>query len=155
MHKLYFHPEAGVCVHLVYMYMYLCFNIHHEFLYSKLCNYSTSQSILHDHFTDCSLMELWDLPAAGVTLLSDTTLLGDAAAQYPSCDDGSVGSVVLENITLNTATVAYYTGTTPGSSACFVCDEGNGYVPNTPTTAERFCQHNAMWSGSPVVCGKS
>ena len=35
-----------------------------------------------------------------------------------SCDNSSVGSVVLVNITLNTAIVANYTGTTVGSRAC-------------------------------------
>ena len=41
--------------------------------------------------------------------LPDVSLLNDTAAQYPSCDVGSVGSVVLKNTTINTATVAYYT----------------------------------------------
>ena len=103
-------------------------------------------------FTGCSLMELWDLPATGSTFLTDISLLDDAA-QYPSCDDGSVGSVVLVNTTLNTATVAYYTGTMPGSTACFVCDESSGYEPNTITTAERVCRGDGSWSGSHIVCG--
>ena len=100
--------------------------------------------------TDCSPEELWDLPAANAAFLTDVSLLEDTA-QYPSCDGGSIGSAVLVNTTLNTATVAYYTGTTPGSTACFVCDEGSGY--NTTTTAERVCQSNARWSGSPIICG--
>ena len=58
------------------------------------------------------------MSAPGVTLLSDVSLLDDSA-RYPSCDDESVGSAVLKNTTYNTATVAYYTGTTPGSMACF------------------------------------
>ena len=65
-------------------------------------------------------MELWDLSATDATFLTDVSLLNVSTAQYPSCDDVSVGSVVLENTTLNMATVAYYTGTTPGSTACFV-----------------------------------
>ena len=95
-------------------------------------------------------MELWNLPATDATFLSDVSLL-ENAAQYPSCDDSSVGSVVLRNTTLNTATVAYYTGTTPGSRACFICDESNGYAT---TTTERVCQPEATWSGSPSICGK-
>ena len=59
------------------------------------------------------------------------------------------------NTTLNTATVAYYTGTTPGSTACFVCNENSGYELNTTTTTGRICQSDGMWSGSPIVCGKS
>ena len=100
-------------------------------------------------FTGCSPMELWNLPAVGVTFLSDTLLMNDAA-QYPSCDARSVGSVALMNTTLNTATVAYYTGTTPGSRACFVCDEDSGYEL---TNNERVCQSNSTWSGSPIICG--
>ena len=46
-------------------------------------------------------MKFRNLPAGGVTLLCDVS------------NDGSVGSVVLRNTTLNTATVAYYNGTTP------------------------------------------
>ena len=94
-------------------------------------------------------MELWNLPAIGLRF--QTSL--DAAAQYPSCDAGSVGSVVLVNTTLNTVTVAYYTGTTAGSTACFVCDESSEYTPNTTTTAERVCRSNGSWSGSPIICG--
>ena len=88
---------------------------------------------LHDHYTGCSLTELWNLTLVGGIFPSDVSLL-DAAAQYPSCDTDSVGSVVLVNTTLKTATVAYYTGTTPGSRACFVCDESSGYELNTTTT---------------------
>ena len=104
---------------------------------------------ISDHFTDCSLMELWDLPAADATFLTDSSLLDDAA-QYPSCTNGSVGSVVLRNTTLNTATVVYYTGTTLGSSVCFVCNNEGGYEL---TANERICQSNSTWSGSPITCG--
>ena len=83
--------------------------------------------------------------------MSDVSLLDDAA-QYPSCDDGSVGSVALRDTTLNTATVAYYNGTITGSRACFVCNNINGYTLNT-TTSERFCQSDGTWSGSPLICG--
>ena len=107
---------------------------------------------LLDHFTGCSLRELWNLSAAGVTLLPNVSSLGDAAAQYPSCNVGSVGSVVLRDNRLNTATVAYYSGTTPGSRACFVCDESSGHGLNT-TITERVCQNDAAWSGSPIICG--
>ena len=99
--------------------------------------------------TDCSLEEFWSPPAANAAFLTDVSLLEDTA-HYPSCDGGSVGSAVLKNTILNTATVAYYTGTTPGSTACFVCDVDSGY--NT-TTHERVCQSNARWSGSPIICG--
>ena len=108
---------------------------------------------MHGHFIGCFLTELWNLQAAGVTLLPDVSILNTSAARYPSCDDRSVGSVVLRNTTLNTATVAYYTGTTPGSTACFVCDKSNGYEPDTTTTAERVCRNNGTWSGSPILCG--
>ena len=94
-------------------------------------------------------MELWDLSADGVTLLSDVSLLDDAT-QYPSCDAGSVGSVALVNTTLNTATMAYYTGTTPGSTACFVCKDV--YELNT-TISARFCSGSGLWSGNSIVCG--
>ena len=87
-----------------------------------------------------------------VAFLSDVSLLNDSAAQYPSCDDSSVGGVVLEDTTLNTVTVAYYNGTTPGSTACFVCDESNGYEPNIATT-NRLCQRDGTWSGSLILCG--
>ena len=102
--------------------------------------------------TDCFLENLWDLSAAGANFLPDVSLL-ENAAQYPSCDDSNVGSVVLRNTTLNIVTVAYYNGTTSGSMACFVCDESGGYAPNTTTTAERVCRSNGTWSGSPIVCG--
>ena len=107
---------------------------------------------LLNHFPGCSLRDLWNLPAADATFLPDVSLLNDST-QYPSCDNGSVGSVVLRDKRLNTATVAYYTGTTPGSRACFVCDESSGHALNTTTTAERVCQNNAAWSGSPIICG--
>ena len=103
--------------------------------------------LLHDHFTGCNLTELWNLPAGNATDLSD-------AARYPSCDAGSVGSVVLENTTLNTATVAYYNGTTSGSRACFVCDNSSEYELNS-TITEKVCQSNGLWSGTPIVCGMS
>ena len=101
------------------------------------------------HFTGCSLRVLWNLPAANATFLPDVSLLNDTA-QYPSCNDESVGSAALRDTTLNTATVAYYTGTTPGSTACFVCS--NGYELNT-TTIERLCERNGLWSGNSTVCG--
>ena len=104
----------------------------------------------HDHFTGCNIAELWNLPTADDTFLSNFSLLGDTAIQHPNCDDSSVGSAVLRNTTRNTATVAYYNGTTPGSTACFVCDEG--YELNT-TTNERVCQRNGLWSGNLIVCG--
>ena len=97
-------------------------------------------------------MELWDLPAAGFNLLSDVSLLGDEATKYPSCDAKSVGSVVLKDTTLNTATVAYYTGNMTGSRACFVCDQESGYAPNTSTN-ERDCQTDETWSKSSIICG--
>ena len=100
-------------------------------------------------FTGCSPMELWNLPAVGATFLSDVSILNDVA-RYPSCDAGSVGSAVLMNTTLDTATVAYYTRTTPGSRACFVCDKDSGYEL---TNNERICQSNSTWSGSPILCG--
>ena len=106
---------------------------------------------MHHHLTGCSLMELWNLPADGAAVLSDVSLLNDAA-QYPSCDDGSVGSIVLENTTLNTATVAYFSGNMTNSTACFVCDESSGFTLNTSTN-ERVCQRNVTWSGRPAVCG--
>ena len=96
-------------------------------------------------------MELWDLSATNASFLSDVSLLNDSAAQYPSCDDVSVGSAVLVNTTLNTATVAYYTGTTPGSRACFVCDESSEYELNTAIN-ERVCQRDGTWSRSPTIC---
>ena len=98
-------------------------------------------------------MEHWNLPTANTRLLSNVSLLNDTADQYPSCKDGSVGSAVLVNTTLNTATVVYYSGTTPGSRACFVCDKSSWYELNATITAERVCQSNATWSGSPTVCG--
>ena len=96
-------------------------------------------------------MELWDLPAADANFLFNVSLLEDAA-QYPSCGDGSVGSAVLVNTTLNTATVTYYTGTTPGSTACFVCDKSSRYELITNIN-ERVCQSDGTWSRSPTICG--
>ena len=90
--------------------------------------------------------------ATGTTFLSNVRLLNDAVC-YQSCDDVSVGSAVLENTTLNTSTVAYYTGTTPGSIVCFVCDKDSGYALNT-TSNTRVCQSDATWSGSPTTCGE-
>ena len=103
-------------------------------------------------FTGCFLDDLWDVLATDAIFLPDVSLLNASDAQYPRCDNGSVGSVVLKNTTLNTATVVYYTGTTTYSRACFVCDEGSGYEPNTPNT-ERVCQSNGTWSGGPIICG--
>ena len=108
---------------------------------------------IYQYFTGCFLNELWNLPAADATFLSNVSLLNDSAARYPSCDNNSVGSVVLDNTTLNTATVAYYTGTTPNSTACFVCDESSGYKLNTTISTERMCQNDGRWSRTPVVCG--
>ena len=107
--------------------------------------------LFNDHFTACFLEELWNLPASGFAFLPDVSLLEDVA-QYPSCDDGSVGSAVLNDSRLNTATVAYYSGTTTGSRACFVCNSVNGYALNT-TTSERICQSDGTWSGNPIICG--
>ena len=107
---------------------------------------------MHGHFTDCSPKELWDLPATGFRFLSDISLLDDEDAEYLTCDDESVGTAVLMDNRLNTATVAYYNGNSSGSRACLVCDEGNGYAPNT-TTNERDCQNDETWSRSPIICG--
>ena len=96
-------------------------------------------------------MEFWNLPANDFSFLTDVSLLNDAA-DYPACDDGSVGSAVLEQTTPKIATVAYYTGNLTGSRACFVCNNGSGYELNT-TTNERVCQTNALWSGSSIICG--
>ena len=106
---------------------------------------------LNDHFTDCFLGELWNLQDTRFAFLPDVSSLNDAA-QYPSCHNGSIGSVGLMDTTLNTATVAYYNGTTPGSTACFVCDESSGHALNT-TTIERVCLSDGTWSGSPIICG--
>ena len=78
----------------------------------------------------------------------------DEAARYPSCITGGFGSAVLENTTLNTATVAYLTGTTPGSIACFVCDDDSGYALDTPVN-ERICRRDATWSSNSMICGMS
>ena len=107
---------------------------------------------LHNHFTDCSPGNLWNLLADDANFLPDVSLLNDTAAQYPSCDAGSVGSAVLVNTTLNTVTVAYYNGTTAGSRACFVCDESSGYELNA-TINERVCLSDGTWSGSLIACG--
>ena len=96
-------------------------------------------------------MDLWNLSTTNATFLRDVSLL-DTAAQYQSCVTGNVGSAVLKDTALNMVTVAYYTGTTPGSRACFVCDENSGYALNT-TTNERFCQSDATWSEGPITCG--
>ena len=96
-------------------------------------------------------MELWDLSTTNATFLNDVSLLDDAA-QYRSCVTESVGSAVLKDSGLSTSTVAYYTGITPGSRACFVCDGSSGYELNT-TTNERVCQSDATWSEGPITCG--
>ena len=96
-------------------------------------------------------MDLWDLPATGYAFLPDVTLLQDAA-NYPSCGNTSVGSAAVVNTILNTSTVAYYTGTTFNSRACFVCDEKSGYRSNT-NFSERVCQSDETWSRSPIICG--
>ena len=99
----------------------------------------------------CSLRELWNLSTTNATFLRDVSLLDDAA-QYQSCVTGSVGSVVLKDSRLGTSTVAYYTGITPGSRACFVCDENSGYEIKS-TINERICQSDAIWSEGPITCG--
>ena len=96
-------------------------------------------------------MDLWNLPATGFTFLQAVSSLQDAV-QYPSCDNTSAGSAVLVDRILSTATVTYYTGITPGSRACFVCDENSRYMQNT-TFIERVCQSDETWSGSPIICG--
>ena len=101
--------------------------------------------------TDCSPEELWNLTATNATFLPDVDLLDDAT-KYPKCDPGAVESAVLRDTRLNITTVAYYTGITPGSRACFVCDENSGYELNT-TTNERICQSDATWSEGPITCG--
>ena len=65
----------------------------------------------------------------------------------------TVLGVLCVKTTFNTATVAYYTGTTPGSRACFVCDEDSGYELNK-VTAERNCQlmEHGPEVPSHVVC---
>ena len=97
-------------------------------------------------------MELWNLSTTNTTFLHDVNLLDDAA-QYQSCVTESVGSAALKDSRLSASTVAYYTGITPGSRACFVCDENSGYELNT-TTNERICQSDATWSKGPITCGK-
>ena len=96
-------------------------------------------------------MELWNLSTTNMTFLHDVNLLDDAA-QYRNCVNGSVGSAALKDSRLSTSTVVYYTGTTPGSKACFVCDDSSGYELNT-TTNERICQSDATWSEGPMTCG--
>ena len=115
-----------------------------DFLYNKT-------NLLCDHFTDCSPRQLWNLPATGFNFLTDVSLL-DNAVQYQSCDVGSVGSAVLNDTRFNTATVAYYSGNTPGSSACFVCNNDSEYELNT-TMSVRFCRSNGTWSKSAITCG--
>ena len=106
------------------------------------------------YFTDCSTRDFWNLSAADATFLPDVSSLNDSAAQYPSCNNDSIGSVVLMDKTLDSTTVAYYTGVTPGSRACFVCSVSSGCEPNTATVAERACLNDGAWSGSPITCGK-
>ena len=101
--------------------------------------------------TDCSPEELWNLTATNATFLPDVNLLNDAA-KYRNCDAGTVASAVLRDTRLKITTVAYYNGTTPGSKACFVCEENSGYKLST-TTNERVCEHDAAWSRSPIICG--
>ena len=102
---------------------------------------------------DCSPMELWNVPAANVTFLPNVSLLSDTIARYPTCDAEGVGSAALVDARLNTFTVVYYTGITPGSKACFVCDGNSLYELNT-TTNERVCQSDTTWSGSTSICGR-
>ena len=94
-------------------------------------------------------MELWNLATTNATILPNITFLDDDD-QYPSCNNGSVWKAMLGNTTFNTATVAYYNGTTPGLIACLVCDE---YEPN-PTINERVCQNDVAWSKSTILCGR-
>ena len=109
--------------------------------------------MLHDHFTtDCSLEGLRNQPIAGATFMTDVSSLDGAAIQYPSCDAEILWSFVLVDTRLNTTTVAYYNGTTPGSRVCFVCDKSNGYALHT-TFSERYCQRDGTWSRSPTICG--
>lgn len=109
-------------------------------------------SCLHDHLTECSLEELWNLTATSATFLPDVNLLDDAT-KYSSCDAGSVGSAALINTRLNITTVAYYNGTIPGSEVCFVCEESSGYELSTATPYKRVCESDATWSRSPILCG--
>ena len=87
---------------------------------------SYTDSLLYSQMIiGCSLIELWDLSTTNTTFMHDVSLLDDAV-QYQSCVTGSVGSVTLKDSRLSTSTVAYYTGITPGSMACFVCDVNCG-----------------------------
>ena len=97
-------------------------------------------------------MELWNLATTNATLLPNVSLLDDAD-QYPSCNNGSVWSAVLVDSTLNTATVAYHNGATPGLIACLVCDEYSGNEPNSAIN-ERVCQSDVGWSNSTIICGR-
>ena len=109
------------------------------------------QKLFHDHFTGCSPMELWNQPG-NTTFLIESSFRNDTS-QYPTCVDGSIGSIDFKDMRLNTFTVAYYDGTTTGSRACFVCDENNGFDLNTTTINVRVCQSDATWSGVPMMCG--
>ena len=97
-------------------------------------------------------MELWNLPAANATFQPNVSLLDDAH-QYPNCNNRSGWNAVLVNTTLNTATIAYYNGTTLGSIACLVCVEYSGNEPNS-TINERVCQSDEAWSKSTILCGR-
>ena len=112
--------------------------------------YILEHAYLHTDISDigCSLMELWDLSTTNAIFLNDVSLLANAA-QYRSCVTDNISSAVLKDTALNIATVAYYNGTTPGSTACFVCD---GHELNV-TINERVCQTDATWSGGPITCG--
>ena len=103
------------------------------------------------HDAGCSPRELWNLLPSVAKFIPDVSLLNDAA-QYPSCDNQSVGSAVLEDTPLKIATVAYYTGTTAGSTVCFVCNNDSSYVLNA-TINKRVCQSDGAWSGDPITCG--
>lgn len=106
---------------------------------------------MHDYSTDCTLEELWNLTATNATFVPGASLL-EADTKYQNCGTGSVGSAALKDTRLNITTVAYYDGITPGSKACFVCEENSGYEQST-TTYERVCQQDATWSRSPIICG--
>ena len=109
-------------------------------------------SCLHDHLTECSPEELWNLTATSTTFFPDVSLLDDGT-KYSSCDVGSVGSAALKDARLNITTVAYYNGTTPGSEVCFVCEENSGYELSRATSYKRVCESDARWSRSPIICG--
>ena len=118
------------------------------------CKYlgGSYELMLHDHFADCSLEELKNQSTAGAIFLTDASSLDDVAAQYSSCDTGIRLLDTRLDTRLDTATVAYYNGTTPGSRVCFLCDKSNGYALNT-TFNETYCQKDGTWSRNSTICG--